>query len=141
MFQGTRGTDSTIQKNQTVGCRRMKFEMISDPTEHYNSYGGKFSTQTKVHTKFAKRPKNLPNRNRTSDRWMTHETMHVPLQSTALPTELSGVNSLSVEVHNVPSVGIEPTTLGLLDPRSNQLSYEGMPLCYVGYQPILIFPA
>ena len=27
----------------------------------------------------------------------------------------------------VPSVGIEPTTLGLLDPRSNQLSYEGMP--------------
>ena len=26
------------------------------------------------------------------------------------------------------SVGIEPTTLGLLDPRSNQLSYEGIPL-------------
>ena len=25
----------------------------------------------------------------------------------------------------VLSVGIEPTTLGLLDPRSNQLSYEG----------------
>ena len=25
----------------------------------------------------------------------------------------------------LPSVGIEPTTLGLLDPRSNQLSYEG----------------
>ena len=25
----------------------------------------------------------------------------------------------------IPSVGIEPTTLGLLDPRSNQLSYEG----------------
>ena len=27
--------------------------------------------------------------------------------------------------HDLPSVGIEPTTLGLLDPRSNQLSYEG----------------
>ena len=27
---------------------------------------------------------------------------------------------------NVLSVGIEPTTLGLLDPRSNQLSYEGV---------------
>ncbi len=26
------------------------------------------------------------------------------------------------------SVGIEPTTLGLLDPRSNQLSYES--LCF-----------
>ena len=26
----------------------------------------------------------------------------------------------------IPSVGIEPTTLGLLDPRSNQLSYEGL---------------
>ena len=25
----------------------------------------------------------------------------------------------------VPSMGIEPTTLGLLDPRSNQLSYDG----------------
>ena len=28
-------------------------------------------------------------------------------------------------VYAIPSVGIEPTTLGLLDPRSNQLSYEG----------------
>ena len=25
----------------------------------------------------------------------------------------------------LPSMGIEPTTLGLLDPRSNQLSYDG----------------
>ena len=27
----------------------------------------------------------------------------------------------------VASVGVEPTTLGLLDPRSNQLSYEAVP--------------
>ena len=27
----------------------------------------------------------------------------------------------------VSSVGVEPTTLGLLDPRSNQLSYEDKP--------------
>eukprot|EP00984_Skeletonema_dohrnii_P014669 scaffold6188_cov118-Skeletonema_dohrnii-CCMP3373.AAC.2 len=42
----------------------------------------------------------------------------VPLQSTALPTELSR--------ESVPSMRIELTTLGLLDPRSNQLSYEGL---------------
>ena len=29
-------------------------------------------------------------------------------------------------MQNVLSVGIEPTTLGLLDPRSNQLSYESL---------------
>ena len=56
---------------------------------------------------------------------MTRETLSVSLQSTALPTELSRVKKLSEEPNNVPSVGIEPTTLGLLDPRSNQLSYEG----------------
>ena len=28
----------------------------------------------------------------------------------------------------LPSMRIELTTLGLLDPRSNQLSYEGFPL-------------
>jgi hypothetical protein len=42
----------------------------------------------------------------------------LPLQSTALPTELSR--------ESVPSMRIELTTLGLLDPRSNQLSYEGL---------------
>ena len=31
----------------------------------------------------------------------------------------------SKKAKRIPSVGIEPTTLGLLDPRSNQLSYEG----------------
>ena len=29
------------------------------------------------------------------------------------------------DVYLLPAVGIEPTTLGLLDPRSNQLSYAG----------------
>ena len=29
-----------------------------------------------------------------------------------------------VSTHAVSSMGFEPTTLGLLDPRSNQLSYE-----------------
>ena len=38
------------------------------------------------------------------------------LQSAALPTELSR--------GSISSMGLEPTTLGLLDPRSNQLSYE-----------------
>ena len=38
------------------------------------------------------------------------------LQSAALPTELSR--------EGISSMGLEPTTLGLLDPRSNQLSYE-----------------
>ena len=33
----------------------------------------------------------------------------------------------------VPSVGIEPTTLGLLDPRSNQLSYEGTQWPFFGH--------
>ena len=27
---------------------------------------------------------------------------------------------------DISSVGVEPTTLGLLDPRSNQLSYEDL---------------
>ena len=36
-----------------------------------------------------------------------------------------GVLILLHRLKQVPSVGIEPTTLGLLDPRSNQLSYEG----------------
>ena len=31
---------------------------------------------------------------------------------------------LSYQENNISSMGLEPTTLGLLDPRSNQLSYE-----------------
>ena len=40
----------------------------------------------------------------------------------------------------VPAVEIEPTTLGLLDPRSNQLSYAGWYICQkkpTHYQQIL----
>ena len=57
----------------------------------------------------------LADRNRTSDRWMSayYSTVH---RSTNWATTSS----------RIPSVGIEPTTLGLLDPRSNQLSYEGL---------------
>ena len=56
----------------------------------------------------------LADRNRTSDRWMSayYSTVH---RSTNWATTSS----------RIPSVGIEPTTLGLLDPRSNQLSHEG----------------
>ena len=61
---------------------------------------------------------NLSNRNRTSDRWMTNQAvMHYyspPLYQ------------LSYREQGIPSMRIELTTLGLLDPRSNQLSYEGL---------------
>ena len=36
------------------------------------------------------------------------------------------------DAKKIPSVRIELTTLGLLDPRSNQLSYEGV-FCGCGY--------
>ena len=42
------------------------------------------------------------------------------LPSIALPTDLPGKKK-------IPSMRVELTTLGLLDPRSNQLSYEGTP--------------
>jgi hypothetical protein len=67
---------------------------------------------------------NLPSRNRTNDRQMHVVTQFVSLQSVALPTELSG-EPFPIGIV-LPSMGIEPTTLGLLDPRSNQLSYEGV---------------
>ena len=46
------------------------------------------------------------------------------------------VTVLHYKVHKLrrlPSVGIEPTTLGLLDPRSNQLSYEGTQWPFFGH--------
>ena len=73
--------------------------------------------------------KYLSNRNRTSDRWIS---WHAPLQSTALPTELS-----REKTHVVPSMRIELTTLGLLDPRSNQLSYEGLVLLSYRFYSVL----
>eukprot|EP00956_Cyclotella_meneghiniana_P011692 scaffold16470_cov61-Cyclotella_meneghiniana.AAC.3 len=53
----------------------------------------------------------LSNRNRTSDRQITVYNYSLPLY------QLSYREGIS-------SMGLEPTTLGLLDPRSNQLSYE-----------------
>ena len=66
----------------------------------------------------------LADRNRTSDRWMSayYSTVH---RSTNWATTSS----------RIPSVGIEPTTLGLLDPRSNQLSYEGE-FCHFRSTPV-----
>ena len=50
----------------------------------------------------------------------------MPVSSTVVPgTLLVYVLDYTNSILVVPSVGIEPTTLGLLDPRSNQLSYEG----------------
>ena len=62
-----------------------------------------------------KKPKisSLSNRNRTSDRQMTITFTTTVCRSTNWAIE-SGISSM----------GLEPTTLGLLDPRSNQLSYE-----------------
>ena len=60
-----------------------------------------------------KKQKSLSNRNRTSDRQMTITITTTVCRSTNWAIE-SGLSSM----------GLEPTTLGLLDPRSNQLSYE-----------------
>ena len=43
-------------------------------------------------------------------------------------------HTISHSTNIIPSVGVEPTTLGLLDPRSNQLSYEGaVSWCYIQF--------
>ena len=59
--------------------------------------------------------------------------LYKTLQSTALPTELSRVYNI------LPSMRIELTTLGLLDPRSNQLSYEGFKIANYYYIYIFFF--
>ena len=46
--------------------------------------------------------------------------------------------SFAKDQKEVPSVRIELTTLGLLDPRSNQLSYEGIYLSMWWLSPIII---
>ena len=49
-------------------------------------------------------------------------TYNVPL----VPKMYQGCTAGLQKAKGIPSMRIELTTLGLLDPRSNQLSYEGL---------------
>ena len=64
--------------------------------------------------------------------WSDHARLYlspvVPPHTNTRPSSTLEYTSCNFTYHkyHIPSVGVEPTTLGLLDPRSNQLSYEGM---------------
>ncbi len=111
---------SPPQKYACTATNNLRFKPSTIPTKKRKVQAHKIKVQCSAdHTKVViKRTKSILSRTGIEPVTDGFLGTRQPLQSTALPTELSR--------ERLPSMRIELTTLGLLDPRSNQLSYEGL---------------